>query len=241
MKRTTIYYLDDDEKNIEYFLSLAANHNELEVIGYTGDYKKALTDIKQNKPDIVVIDIELPEITGFQFAEIVQQICPHLVFLTCHTEFAMDAYKFDPLHYLIKPIGSLDLTTILNRYQKRQQLPASTTATANEQIVVNTLKSFEFINCSDIVFIQSMEGYSHFNTVLEEKKIISSKNLKHYEMKLQGNADFYRIHKSFIINRKMLKKIVKGGNNNYNFIFKNGESFAVSSFSKEMWLEEFEG
>ncbi len=242
MKKVSVYYLDDNEKNIEYFISLTEHHNNVEMLGYSNDYKKALNDIKEMKPDIVVIDIEMPDVNGFQFADIIQSICPHIVFLTCHTEFAVEAFKFDPLHYLIKPIGSVDLGTIIQRFQKRQYLGASNEVLPQknkDQVIVNTLKSFEFINCADIVFIQSVEGYSHFYTVNEEQKIISSKNLKHYETDLISNNDFHRIHKSFIINKKMLKQIVKESNTSFRFIFKDNRNFTVASFNKEKWIDNY--
>jgi DNA-binding LytR/AlgR family response regulator len=240
MGKISIYYLDDDAKNVQYFQTITQQHERLELLGATQDYKQALTDILRKKPDIVVLDIEMPDLNGFEMADMIAKEPAFVVFLTCHTEFAVDAYRFDPLHYLIKPIGLCDLDGIVQRYEKRRHRLPEAASQRKDQILVNTLKSFEFINCDDVAFIRSEEGYSHFIlTDSNGQPIISSKNLRHYETELQAHPDFFRIHKSYIINRKQLRKIVKHSANNFEFLFKCNHGFTVASFNKEVWLESF--
>jgi two-component system LytT family response regulator len=188
---------------------------EVEIIGTARSADEARKLITYHKPDLVFLDIEMPGEDGFDFLKSQNKIDFHIIFVTAYNQYAIEAFKFSAIDYLLKPVKIPELIDAVNRAKdiiKLRQIPDFRTLIENIQsqkpvkIVLNTTESREYVNIADIIHIEGDVNYSKF--YLTEKRVIMvSKTLKVYEDMLSGHG-FYRTHKSSLVNLKYVKRIL---------------------------------
>jgi two-component system, LytTR family, response regulator len=207
MTKIAVYHLDDDKYQIEYFRSVCKENNKVTWIGGTSNYLDAFEKINTHHIDLLFLDVEMPEICGFEFIKKVNGLGVQIVILSNHDHFAIQAFKSDCMHYIQKPITGQDLNETIIKYLKFKKQVLKTDlpkpddySAANGKLMITTMKTIEFITLTDIVFIYSDGPYSHFKILHSNAEIISSKHLKYYEELLESHKNFERVHKSYLIN-----------------------------------------
>jgi two-component system, LytTR family, response regulator len=217
----TCIIIDDENKArllLSNMLQDVAPH--IEILAECDDLPNGIKAIKKYSPDIVFLDIEMPGHSGLDFFND-DEVNFDIVFTTGYSEYAIQAFKLSATDYLLKPINPemLQNTIVLiekseNR-NKRINYKAlnnnlSSSADVNDKcIVVNLTGSTRFIKVRDIALIEAEGSYSKLHLVNNEK-IIASKNLKHFEEALVGLTMFFRCHKSNIVNLKYVEEVHKG-------------------------------
>jgi len=212
--------LIDDEKNalemLEWQLHTYCPQVEIVAICNTAD--KGITAIHQQTPQLVFLDIEMPRKNGFEVLEAFNNPSFDVIFTTAYNQFALKAFRFAALDYLLKPIDADDLVTSLKRYEKKiqsnfkQQLEIMMQHyrqpnTLPEKISFATQQAVHFINPETILYCESDGNYTTL-FFLDRTNLIVSKTLKEVEEVLQ-HYHFLRIHNSFIINLKQVSRYVK--------------------------------
>lgn len=214
----------DDEMNARENLHLLIQSfcPELEVVGLAASADEAKILIKQFSPDVVFLDINMPQKNGFDLLEEVENKNFNVVFTTAHSEYALEAFKADAIDYIQKPIDIDDLRKATEKAVKYSPLSIDEDDNkANEQITpedemekisIPTRSGYIFIENKDIVYFKANENYTEI-ILSTGKKLISSKTIKRYEEKMNDKI-FYRTHKSFIINKHnhMVEVSRNGGN-----------------------------
>ncbi len=195
--------------------------NELEedliVVGDCGTIAEALILAKNCKPDLVLLDINLTDGTGFDFLNRLEERNFNIVFITAHEEYALKAIKQGALDYLVKPIDEDELAAILKkaisihetRLSERLHVANSQLAGRSNKIVLRLFDSYQIIRFDQLVYCQSDAGYTTFH-LLDQRKFTVSKSIKEYE-KLLPEERFMRTHQSFIVNLEFVDRYEKGG------------------------------
>ncbi|MFV8323716.1 LytR/AlgR family response regulator transcription factor [Flavobacterium sp. LB3P21] len=202
----------DDESHARSFLKKLCNHlynNKIEIVDECDSVKKAVTSIKKHNPDIVFLDIQMPEENGFELLKNFESIPFEIIFTTAHKEYAIDAIKNSAIDYLIKPIDIEGFKSAITRVKRvkseknnfdRYKLLAENIANQNtgkERIVFPSKTGFEVVQANTIVFCKSDGAYTTVHTL--DKNYFTSKSFKE-TCELLHSANFLRVHRSFLIN-----------------------------------------
>ncbi len=206
----------------------------IEIVAETGYVSDALSLIKLKKPDLVFLDIQLEDGTGFDLLKQLDTIKFKIIFTTAYHQYAINAFKFSAIDYLLKPIGPLDLKEAINRainiidtekdHHNLVEIIKNNEASKNKKIVLKTTEQRYILNINDIIHLKADGAYTIFKTI--NQKIIVSKNIQFYQDLL--GADFTRCHQSHLVNLKQVEAFSKNGM----LIMNNNDEIPVSSRKK---------
>jgi two-component system LytT family response regulator len=199
---------------------LEKNCKQIEVVAKVDSMLSAFEAITNKEPDLVFLDIEMPNGNAFDLLEKFKTINFKIIFTTAYDHYAIKAIKFSAVDYILKPIDPEELITAVKRFEDR----AGEKATLDKQFKTllsnvrpeNKLKKVGipdgdgliFINLSDIIRCDSDGNYTFF-ILTSGKKIIASRTLGEYEQ-MFADDNFFRIHRSHLINLEHVKKYIKG-------------------------------
>lgn len=238
----TIFLVDDEIAALETAQHyLAEFFPDIEITGTAESVKDAVKCIKKLKPSIVLLDIELRDGTGFDILKAFPNPKFKVIFVTAFDNFAVQAFRFSAVDYLLKPINPLNFQEAIKRAieydsASNQQIELltllhnlSSRSDANKRIVLRTSDDIHLIDISEIIRVESDGAYSIF-IIHGGKKITVSQHLKHYDEILSGYG-FFRCHQSHIVNVSYIVRFHKteGGT----LILKDGSSVPVSSRKRE--------
>ncbi len=248
-----IYHIEDSSKYINVVKELIASFRELEYVGSCISPEEGVREVVKHRPDIVLLDVEMPGKDGFWVAEQLKNLDVMIVFVTNHTEFAINAFKTFALHYLIKPVKYSDLFEVIERYRKRKpELLSRQSDQVSElvnslkimgeacprRIFVNTQKFILVLQLVDVIYAKAEGSYTHF-VMRDGSIVISGKNLKTYTAVLEKNPDFVKIHRSYVINQSALICIRKK-KLDITFHFVNDHKVHVATFRKGDWMSNLD-
>lgn len=242
--------LIDDEKNalemMEWLLKTYCP--EVEIAAMCNSAEEGIAAINKQRPDIVFLDIEMPKMNGFDMLEQFDKFFFDVVFCTAYDQFAIKAFKYSALNYLLKPVDPDDLKTTIKRIEEKKSSPSKeqfdlllqTMKEKNkltpQRIALTTGDGLIFVPTSDIIYCEAESNYT--NVVLTSgKKILVSKVLKDIDEVLSG-PDFYRVHSSFLININRIKKLIRG-DGGY-IIMDNDATVSISRSKRQEFMERFE-
>lgn len=244
MKLLKTVIIDDETDSLSLLkLQLEKQGSQIGEIHTFSSPLLALQQIELISPDIVFLDIEMPEMNGFQFLEKLAPVAFSVVFVTAYNEFAIKAFKFSALDYLVKPVDIDDLTETVKKAAQLAQKPTAEQLrlfqknTNNDnitKIAVNSLSGIIFIKLDDIVYIESSSNYSIF-CLTDGDKVIVSKTLKDVHEILEERS-FFRVHRQFIIN---LNKVKSFNKNDCILTLDNQKQLPVARIQKDKLIEKF--
>ncbi|MEZ4875746.1 MAG: LytTR family DNA-binding domain-containing protein [Flavobacteriaceae bacterium] len=217
---------------------LEQNHTTIEVIGECASVKEAVVVANACKPELIFLDINLEDGTGFDFLEQTKELSFKIIFITAYEEFALKALKAGAVDYILKPIDVGELKKAIEKLSslsvttQKQQINTVKQIWNNDRskIIISLQDSYQVIELDELMYCQSDKGYTTFY-LSHGKKFIASKTLKEFEEHLT-EADFIRPHQSFFVNLKYVDKYEKSGT----IYLKNGLKVPVSSRKKETFL-----
>ncbi len=200
--------IDDEQHAVELLENvLKLFKNNIQIVGKAYNLPKGIQLINDLKPDVVFLDIDMPNYSGLQIDDFYNQKTFELVFVTAHAEHAIQAMRIEAFDYILKPIEIESLKNCINRLNDKILTKSSIqlkhdNSNNNKKIEINTHKGTFYINISDIYYIEASSMYSVIHLMNEQ--IIVSKPLKDFEYLI--NNQFYRVHRSFLVNTE---KIIK--------------------------------
>ncbi len=236
----------EDEKRSRETLSglLKLYCKNVEVVAEADGVKTGISAITEYKPDIIFLDIQMPDGSGFKLLEELEDYNFDVIFTTAYDQFAIKAIKFSALDYLLKPIFPDDLKVAVNKAeekQKQQNLKPNIDALLGNykgpreepNIVLSTSDKVYVVKISEIVRCESSNYYTFFYFI-DRKRILVSRTLKDNE-ELLSEYNFLRIHKSHLIN---LKYVTTFSRNERGFVLMaDGSEVPVSRRKREKVLE----
>ena len=209
----------DDEKRIRDFVKRMIESFELDVAVFTDgeSVETGIESIKRIQPDIVFLDIQMPDGTGFDLLNQIGEKRFELIFITAFQEYAIMAIKFSALDYILKPIDAEELkTTLLNAldtidYKKEDTQFDALTHNLNtnqkRKLVLKTQESVHVVDLNEIIRCEADKNYTFFYLNSGEK-ILVSRTLKDFEL-LLGNHGFFRAQQSHLINLEYIDRYDK--------------------------------
>jgi two-component system LytT family response regulator len=220
MIRTIV--IDDEQHCIDRLSRLLDEQysSTIEIVGAFERFEDGITAIKKLEPDLVFLDVQLQNKTGFDLLQQMNKISFEVIFTTAHEKYAVQAFKFSAIDYLLKPVDADDLKLAVNKLQQKiskEEVSRKFEAlfhnlkniqNSSKRITVPTVKGFEFLQVNDIIRCQSDINYTII-FLKDKRKITVAKTLKEFE-ELLLDHDFYRIHNSHLINLSYIKNYNKG-------------------------------
>ena len=241
--------LVDDEKNaLEMMEWLIRTYcPEVQIVAMCNSAEQGISAINTHKPDVVFLDIEMPRMNGFDMLEQFEKLFFDVVFCTAYDQFAIKAFKYSALNYLLKPIDPDDLKATVARIAERKTIPtreqfelllqsiAQPVKTTPQRIALTTADGMIFVPTQDIIYCEAESNYT--KVVLSNgKKIVVSKVLKDIDEAISG-PDFCRVHSSFLINVNRIKKYVRG-DGGY-LIMDDDANISISRNRRQEFMELF--
>jgi len=240
--------IDDEPDAVEALhLTLMEVCPEVAVAGKYTDPVKGLAAIREHKPDLVFLDIEMPVLNGFQLLEEFGDVSFALIFTTAYDRFAVKAFRFSAVDYLLKPINpdelrrAVDKVAEKQRIEKaqiellRQQLYAPTDARRFDKIALPYAHGYTFVELADVMYCESDSSYTKFYLISGEMYLIT-KTLGDVEAMLAG-SDFFRIHKQFLVHMRHIRNYIRGDGGYV--VMPNKVSIPVSRIKKDEFTERF--
>jgi two-component system LytT family response regulator len=232
--------IDDESKAREYLsrmLHLVCP--DVEVTAEAEDVKGGVKLIGELRPDLVFLDINMPDGTGFDLLDRVGPIHSKIIFVTAHNEFAINAFKVNALDYLLKPLDPGELSAAVSKVREAllQNLHAGNKfLDQNKKIYLNSNDSMEVVTIGDITYCEADRMYSILH-ISGNRKIVLTKTLKDLEEKFSGYG-FFRVHKSYLVNMQRVERFNKTTNE---LKMDNASRIIVSHRKRESLLELLKG
>ena len=243
--------LIDDERDALEMLEwiIKKQTPEVEIIALCDSALDGLEKIKALKPELVFLDIEMPQLNGFDLLERLGKYDFEVIFTTAYNQFAIKALKICALDYLLKPIDGEELKAAVQKAVTRKQKTSSEQLEMlmsyfkpekpkSRRVALTAADHLIFVDTNDIIYCESDSNYTTFYLIKNDKveKVVISKTLKDVEEILEG-ADFFRIHASFLINMKHVSKFTRGDGGYV--VMSNNQHITVSRKKKDEFFEMF--
>ena len=218
MKELTAILVDDMPVALEMLATdISNNHPEIKIIGKAKSVVEAAKLLRKQQPDILFLDIMLGDGTGFDILEIFPDLKSKIIFVTASDAFAIKAFKFAAIDYILKPYSDEDLAISIEKAQSQIQpdkeqlhvLQEAVTAPNNKpsKISLHTSEKIIVVNIEDIIRCKSDNNYTTFY-FKDSSKILVSKTLKYYADMLK-EVGFLRVHQSHLVNTTFIKEFIK--------------------------------
>jgi two-component system, LytTR family, response regulator len=240
----------DDEKDSREILAdyLVKYCPSVEVCGFGQSVETGVDVIRQVKPDVVFLDIEMPYGNGFDLLHKIQPVTFETVFVTAFDNYAIQAINQSASYYLLKPIDIDELIKAVDKihHERKQENYIqharvlleniqNGTMPGNQKIMLPTMEGFEVVPVSAVLFCEAVDNFTRFYFD-DRKELLICRTLKHYEDTLKTH-NFFRIHRSFLINAEHVIRYSKGKGG---FVtMKNNRELEVAPARKAEFIDFF--
>lgn len=204
--------VDDEKKGRDSLQTLLEQYcSEVEVVGHADSVENAYQFIIRNKPELVFLDVEMPQGSGFELLKKFDKISFKTIFVTAHQHYAIKAIRFSAIDYLLKPVDVDELVAAVqnalqndkqNPHQQYSGLLENLEHAGPKKIAIPVKDGVTFIDPCDIIHLQADGTYTHIFT--GTGKYTASRNIKEYE-ELLSDQFFFRAHNSHLINLKHVR------------------------------------
>lgn len=203
--------------------------------------EEGLDIIAEWRPQLLMLDIEMPSMNGFDLLSKLRRYPFHVIFTTAYDKYAIKAIKFSALDYLLKPIDSVELKNAFDRFFNAPKLPVQIVGDQVDNLIQNlqqkqsslfklalsTMEGVHLLDTVDILYCEGVGNYTRFH-IQGKPSILVSKTIKEYEELLQDQS-FLRVHKSYLVNLQHIRMYEKEGI----LQMSNGDAVSVSRRKKE--------
>lgn len=232
--------VDDEKHGQENLRGLLEEYcSEVDIISEANSVDNAISIIQERKPDLVFLDIEMPQKNGFQILEHFQDFSFEVIFVTAYDSYAIKAIRFSAADYILKPINYLELMNAVNKATQRirqkeenqqiKQLYYNIRQPQKAKIGLPTSDRIEFVEADKIIRCQGEGNYTHIY-FQEGKHLLVAKTLVEFEDLLE-EYNFIRVHKAHLVNLKHVVAYVKSDGGILQL--SNGDKVSVSRRRKE--------
>lgn len=238
--------LIDDEPDCVHLLAreLAAHCPQVQVVGQTTSSEDGLRLIQVLQPDLVFLDVEMPRLNGFQLLEKVGDIFFQLIFVTAYNEYAVKAFRFSALDYLLKPIDSEQLQAAVHKAARQQRIDGRQLDMLQRQlqhqqltdkIAVPYQNGIVFLPLTEILYCEADNNYTRV-IATQNRHYLLTRTLRDVQQVLE-DRHFLRVHRQYLINLEQIKMLMKG-EGTY-LIMNNDISIPVARQQKEKLMQRF--
>lgn len=223
--------VDDEKHAVELLADYISAMPNLHLVKYFTNPLQALMEIKpEDSIDIVFMDMDMPGISGIDLAVAIRDKTKYLVVTTGHSKYAYEAFGVQANEYLLKPISMSKFAVMIKRLLNAEA-PAKTVANSDDFFFIKTdqVQKYTKINIRDIIMIEGLNNYVKIHTILETH--VAYLTMKEMESKLQGNENFVRVQRSFIVSMNYINKV-----EGYTIILNNKMEVPLGTTYKKQFL-----
>ncbi len=219
-KKLKTVIVDDEQDAVEFINSIIGEYcTSLEVVAKANNIVQGVAAITDNKPDLVFLDVEMPNGNGFDLLAQFPEKDFDVIFITAFNHYAIKAIKFSAVDYILKPININEFIEAVNRVVKKRSekhshgnenlkiLMENLRISPPSRLAIPTADGMEYLNPREIIRIEADRSYSWFY-LNGGRKILVSKHLKEFQEML-SDRHFFRSHNSHLINLKYVKKYIR--------------------------------
>jgi len=226
---------DIEQARVTFKKDLEVYAPNVQIIGEASGVVEGAKLLKNVQPDILFLDIQMQDGSGFDLLDILSEIPFKVIFITASDAHAIKAFRYAAIDYLLKPVDPDELIAALKKFEKNQPNESEKykllneslkdKQNKNERLALHAQDKIHIVNIIDILRCESNVNYTEF-FFRDAKRIVVSKTLKEFE-DILSDQGFYRVHQSHLVNTKMIKEFVKteGGH----LIMMDGKMIPVSS------------
>ncbi len=234
-EKINLLIIDDEELARELLKSYLKGHPGIQVIGECENGFEGVQLVNTLKPDLVLLDIQMPKITGFEMLQLLDHK-PEIIFTTAYDQFALKAFEYNAADYLLKPFSKERLLAaiekvgqrIANKEDPAEKLDKLSEFSAGEfldRVVVKDRHKISIIMADQIRYIESLDDYVFIYT--ESGRHMKQKTMKYFETSLSPK-DFIRIHRSYIVNVTHIAEIQQYEKDSYVVLLRDRTRLKVS-------------
>ncbi len=200
--------VDDEPLAREVLLSYVRQMEHLELVGTCKNAFELLALINQKQVDVVLLDIDIPEITGIDFIKSLKNP-PQVIFTTAYPQFALESYELNAIDYLVKPISLERFIKAIHKIPQalspKNQLIPDPASQTDRLLFVRSEGKWIKIDVGKIWFVEGVKDYIRLWT--DDGRVVIHSTMKNFEEQLLNHAQFIRVHKSFIVNLDYIEEI----------------------------------
>ena len=248
MTKIKAIVVDDEQHACDFLRKLIlSNCPEVEVMGTANRVDDAVLLINSKKPDLVFLDIEMPDGNGLSLFDKNITHRFDVIFTTAHPEYAMQAYRVAALHYLLKPIDADELKEAIHRFNKKKenyflqerigvlQENYNNLVNHSRQIALKVNNDYQVLSSNDIICVTASQSYIEIYCVNKERPLVIVYTLSNF-CELLPIEDFLRIHRSQVINKNYIESFDEKAQT---CKLKNGLVLDIAKANKKWFLENF--
>ena len=246
-ERYRVFVVDDEPLGREAVKEVLKAYPQIEVIGEAGDGRAAVREIREQKPDLVFLDVQMPVLTGFDVLELLGDDAPLVVFVTAYDQYAVDAYELRAMDYILKPVTPSRMAKTIQRLQEtmwdRSQQRQKTETLVDEhrksqgplsRVLIQNRGEVTILKVEDIIYIEAKGDYLAFVTA-------KGRQLKYERMaRIEAWLDpkrFCRVHRSYIVAMDFIDRIEPYSKDDRVAILRSGHKVPVSRSGYDLLME----
>lgn len=240
--KTKTIIIDDERTNILALKGLLVKYfPSIEIIDTARNVAEGVVVVDKHHPDLIFLDISMPDGDGFDLLAKVEFRAFEVIFTTAHNQYAIKAFDYSAVHYLLKPIDYTELRKAINRYNEvklkgnisaRLSVLKDNLQHKQEKIIVPSNDGLNILLVEDIVRLEASDTYTEF-FLADGRKLLASKSLNNFE-KILSDLAFSRIHSKHLVNLKYVQRYVKGKGGSV--LLHNGDEVDVSVRKKNDFI-----
>jgi len=210
----------DDEATVRNTIKSLINENfpDINIVATAGSVREGYETIMNTKPELLFLDVELPDGLGFDILKKISPVNFRTIFITGHQEYALNAIKVSALDYLLKPVDEEELRAaiekarrIINHEEEQMKLQALSEnlqcKKVLKRIILHTADHLQLVTVADIIRAEADSNYTRF-WISDGRKIMVSKTIKEFDS-LLANSGFIRVHQSHLVNLEQIDRFMK--------------------------------
>lgn len=233
MREYSCIIIDDEQQAIDLLSdTLCELHPEIKVLGTYTKWQEALAALRREVYDIILLDISMPEKSGFDLLSYLPNIESEIIFVTAHTKFAIDAFNYPATGYLLKPVDDMALCKTINKAIARIDTRLSIATSNSHKIALPNNRGIDYVEASDIFYFEAITKNTRIKTLRGE--YMSTQSFGVFRETLPY-PPFYQIHRSFIVNVNCIQRY----ENTRVIVLANGDSLPISKNLHDDFLKKF--
>lgn len=237
--------IDDEKRSADNLRILVSEVcPEVNVVAICNDANEGIAQVRQLRPELLFLDIEMPFADGFTVVEAIKEVAPHIIFTTAFSEYAVKAFRVNACDYLLKPVDPEELRAAVNRAKEKQHdgsdlqqriaaLEERMLRPRPNKLAIQGMEGYSLVDYNDVIRLEAASNYTHIYC-RNGKKHTVARLLKDFEEQLSGSG-FFRTHSSHLVNLSHVVKYQRG-DGGYLFM-SDGVQIEVSRSRKKEMLK----
>jgi len=234
-----VLIVDDEPLARQNVMALLRDDSDIALIDECDSGCAAIIDIRSKAPHLVFLDVQMPELNGFDVVEILgMELPPAIIFVTAHDQYALRAFDVGALDYLLKPVDEARFRVALDRAKARIKHASPRDPSQPKRFVVKKLGRIEFVPVPEVEWVEAADYYVQLHTA--DQSHLLRRSLSEVERDLQDH-DFCRIHRSTLVNLQSVRGLELQAHGEYEAVLKSGVRLRVSRPMRKQLQERLGG